>query len=220
MIDDHGRPLAPWEPIDFRIEHVGYEMLRVSASSFLGSVRALWVCHTSLKTWCWDASNFGHVRWWYGFDHHSDNRWRISGAGPRSRSHFCDWVIMHKTGEQNMVRLCFSCSVMLRLYNYWCSHHASRFSRSATIQVLRCDFYLQRGSSLGARVCGSIASTPPSSSRLWSLTCAFWIRSCLPCDTLCQVNLTIQYESIWIKVTKWWRNCMELLNNAYNTVQF
>ena len=25
---------------------------------------------------------------------------------------------MHKTGEQNMVRFCFSCSVMLRLLSY------------------------------------------------------------------------------------------------------
>ena len=160
----------------------------------LGSFRILWACHTSLKKWCQDAS-FGHVRWWHGFDHHSDSRWCSSGAGPRSRSHsgFWPWEwLWVTTCTKQVSKICFVCISVYACPGYWCSYYVStRFCQPQSTPTSlsawhwkRCDFYLQRGSSLGARVCGSIASTHPSSSRLGSLTCAFWIRSCLPCDTL------------------------------------
>ena len=93
----------------------------------LGSFRILWACHTSLKKWCQDAS-FGHVRWWHGFDHHSDSRWCSSGAGPRSRSHsgFWPWEwLWVTTCTKQVSKICFVCICVYACPGYWCSYYVS-----------------------------------------------------------------------------------------------
>ena len=61
--------------------------------------------------------------------------------------------------------------VHIMFQQHFVSHNPTRHPYPPERHWKRCDFYLQRGSSLGARVCGSIASTHPSSSRLGSPTC-------------------------------------------------